>query len=347
MKKIIYTLLATAALSSCGEKKSAGFTIAGQTTVANGMLYLSVIEGNKSTTVIDSCEVKDGKFEFSGMLKEPLMAFVSTAEGKKFGDVAIENCDMTLTINNSGGKATSTLSGSPADSVRTKYEAAVKVNPDNYAAITEDFIAQNPSSSATAYILFRKYSPRLESSKMRELAALLKGDAANSAYTKTLLERADLLDKTAVGKQYVDFSAADTEGNMISLSSEVAKGKWILLDFWASWCGPCRVENPHVVAAFEEYGKAGFTVFGVSLDREKDAWMEAIAKDKLTWTNVSDLKGWNCEPAAMYGVSSIPSNVLISPEGEIVAKNLRGDALLSKLSVIFDGNGVGAWRKEK
>ncbi len=120
---------------------------------------------------------------------------------------------------------------------------------------------------------------------------------------------------------------------MVSLHD--LKGKYVLVDFWASWCGPCRGENPNVVAAFNKYKDKGFTVFGVSFDQNKDKWMQAIAADKLAWTQVSDLKGWGNEAGKIYGITSIPQNILLDKEGKIVAKNLRGADLDAKLAEII------------
>ena len=126
---------------------------------------------------------------------------------------------------------------------------------------------------------------------------------------------------------------ATPEGGEMALSE--LRGKYVLLDFWASWCGPCRRENPNVVAMYQKYHKKGFDIFSVSLDKDKGRWLQAIEKDNMTWHHVSDLRGWANEAAAIYGVRSIPRTFLLDPEGNIIAKNLRGEALQAKLAEIF------------
>ena len=130
-----------------------------------------------------------------------------------------------------------------------------------------------------------------------------------------------------VGKQAPEISLPDTEGKEVTLSS--FRGKYVLVDFWASWCGPCRRENPNVVDAYNKFRGKNFTILGVSLDRpgQKDNWLKAIKDDNLTWTHISDLKFWQSEVVPLYNVQSIPFNVLVDPQGKVVAENLRGDAL--------------------
>jgi len=135
------------------------------------------------------------------------------------------------------------------------------------------------------------------------------------------------------GSQAVDFTQNDTANKPVSLSS--FKGKYVLVDFWASWCGPCRKENPAVVAAFNTYKDKNFTILGVSLDQNRDKWLEAIKVDNLTWTHVSDLKFWSNEVAQLYKIQGIPANMLIDPNGKIIARNLRGEDLMQKLQQVL------------
>jgi peroxiredoxin len=170
-----------------------------------------------------------------------------------------------------------------------------------FAAIQAGYLKIEP--------VFAEVAPEIKNSKL-------------AAKMAALIEKAKT---TAVGAIAPDFTQNTPDGKPVSLSD--FRGKYVLVDFWASWCGPCRQENPTVVKAYNNFKAKGFTVLGVSLDKDKDRWLAAIEKDKLTWTQVSDLEYWQNAAAQLYGIQSIPSNVLVNPEGEIVAKNLRGDDL--------------------
>ncbi|MAZ93568.1 MAG: TlpA disulfide reductase family protein [Bacteroidales bacterium] len=196
-----------------------------------------------------------------------------------------------------------------------------------------DYAMANNSSTVTAFIILNN-SYKLD---LKELDSILNNfdpSIYTSEYVIKLKDYVGTLKKSSIGQPFIDFTLDNPQGKPTSLSS-LLNGNYILVDFWASWCGPCRVENPNLVAAFEKFHDKGFDIVGVSFDKNYDKWTEAIESDNLSWAHISDLIGWDSKAGKLYGIKSIPQNVLINPDGVIIDKNLRGDDLQNKLAELL------------
>lgn len=291
--------------------------------------------------------------------------------GKQSVNLILNKSDVEVNVDGNSQQGFVEINGSPdIDLIMQVQELQAKVNNDPaIAELNEQFtLAAQKKDQETMMALQQKYLQHVK--KYNDQIAAIMVEKAPSVGVINLLQQ-NLLDKdqyydtyvkvaeklkkewsdyslaqefieyvenmklTAVGQPAPEIALPNPEGEVVKLSS--MRGKYVLVDFWAKWCGPCRQENPNVVAAYQKYKDKGFTVFGVSLDRNKEDWLQAIKQDNLTWTHVSDLKYWQSEAAKTYNITGIPFSVLLDPNGVIIAKNLRGAALHQKLEEIFKG----------
>jgi thiol-disulfide isomerase/thioredoxin len=265
----------------------------------------------EKTIYIDSAIVKNDKFIFTGKTKESIIPLMNDA------------ADSSMAADNRGD---SLLAKKFADS--NQLFAKKMYEKDRL------FITTHPKAFISLYILndgYKNFGFKNSKKLFNNFSNSLKNHSLGRQVKYKIFEGEQM---TLLNSKAIIFSQTDTSGIEIPLS--FFKGKYLLIDFWASWCGPCRAENPNIKNAYKKYKSKGFEILGVSLDNDKTAWINAIIKDSLTWTNVSDLKGWKNNVAQKYVVSAVPASYLLDKEGKIIAKDLRGESLTKKLTELFE-----------
>lgn len=202
-----------------------------------------------------------------------------------------------------------------------------------FLAEQEKYIRNNPSSPVSLFFVQEALGFDMDAAKAEPLFRLLSPALQNSAKGKEIQEQIAIGNKSKVGTEAENFTQPDANGNPVPLQS--LRGKYVLVDFWASWCGPCRAESPNLVKAYQQYKSRNFEILSITLDQSRDKWLKAVTEDGYTWPQVGDLKGWENQAARQFGVMGIPFNFLLDPNGVIIARNLRGDALEQKLKEIL------------
>ncbi len=333
-------LAALFALWSCD--KQPAYTLSGNIEGLSGQVYLTLYEGKLPVT-IDSAVVSGGKFTFKGTLALPVMASVETGAGS-LGSFMLENSKISIrgTLADRGAIR---VKGSPlddlykryidrSDSIWMKYDDDPAMAEIQAAMLRDDFIEANRDNVAGAYVFYREKAYELDYPELYAEVGRFAEAMQPSVYLRMVLSMADALKNTAIGGPFIDIQLPDSTGTTRALADCVGPNA-VLLDFWASWCGPCRAELPYLKEAYEKYHDAGFEIYAVSLDSSREDWLAAIARYGLPWVHVSTLKFWDSEAADTYGVRAIPANVLISSEGIILARNLYGGRVEEELSKIL------------
>lgn len=371
MKKIVFILTTALLAIACNEVAENEYNLSGSANgIENGKKVFIEVQSETGVTVLDTGVVENGKFELKGQITEKDLGFIRIENENFSVPFILENGKINVTIA-VDSMQNNKIGGTPNNNKfqefnektlvvvkkRNKFEvnnmarmdAAKKSRDtatvqmimkeynsfqDEMNVISKKFMKDNPDAYLSVLLLenflMRQY---LTTEEIKSYYDGLSDNLKKSKSGIKIQEVLTSLTTVVVGKPAPDFSAPSPDGKTISLKQSL--GKVTIIDFWASWCGPCRAENPNVVALYNEFHPLGLNIIGVSLDKDATKWKEAIAKDGLTWPHVSNLKFWEDPIAKQYNVQSIPATFILDAKGNIVAKDLRGDALRAKVKELL------------
>lgn len=364
MRNVLAILVFALTVFSCQSAKDE-YSIKGSVAgVETGKVYLQkLVDGQPQS--IDTANIVGGKFTFKGKMEMPDIRFLRLNEKDYFAQFFLDNANITVAANKDSLRSTK-ITGSPTHDIfktyiiemeklnkevmalQEKYQSAMSMNNtdvaekakidyqamiDNNKVYAKNFVKEHSNSVVSAYITLFQLANQIDGTELDSIASKFAPEIGKSEYVVKVKAIVQEQKKTAVGAMAPDFTMNDPEGKPVQLSS--LKGKIVLIDFWASWCGPCRQENPNVVKLYQQYHSKGFEIIGVSLDRTKEEWIQAIKDDNLSWIHVSDLQFWQNAAARLYTVGAIPQSFLLDKDGKIIGKGLRGEALAKKLMELF------------
>ena len=289
------SITACALCMSLAASAQVNYTIKGTATGMDGQTVYLNDAENSQTNAMDSVIISNNAFTFKGT--QPKVCFATVSAGRARTTLVLED--------------------------GTRQTAVIK-----------ECINQNLNNIAGAQLL-RRFESSLSSEEVAKILAVASPVMKENGFTQAVIKHQIAMKRAEVGQKFTDFKSKDINDKEVALSDYIGKGKYVLIDFWASWCGPCRGEIPHLKAAYEKFASKGFEIIGVSLDDKKEAWLKGIKSLGITWPQISDLKGWKSEGATVYGIRAIPTTLLVDPNGMIIGKTLRGEQVEKKLNEIL------------
>ena len=366
-KSIFFILFVLLSMTATAQRAVVSGTV--DSIADDSKVYIADMQGFFSFYPIDSTTVENGSFSMTVDQKQPVLRYLIAVNKDDGKDVRIEPFILENTAINfhlGKGENKSTVEGGTDNALWREYnhirdsiyalsepywdiandstksqvdrDAAQKVVDaynDSAKAFTANFLISHIPSGVSSILLGMNYGELAETTLQQVLKMMGEKSPDDEVYKAIVAER-EANRNTAIGHAYTDIELTQPDGKPLRLSDFVGKHKLVLVDFWASWCGPCRAEMPNVIQVYNAYKDKGLAIVGVSLDSKKEAWVAAINKLGIPWPQMSDLKGWQCAGAQAYNVKAIPATVLIDQQGHIIAKNLRGDELAAKVKELLD-----------